>query len=517
MFILDTAGPGTVAHSEFHPLLASNHLTVQGSATIGGNDTHGEQLTFSGINDRISFSTGFYGFESEGFRPNNDIDTRVGNVLVQYRPSATLSLIGELRSTEVEKGDLKLLFHDDNFNPNLRDHESFDTLRLGMHRQFGENGDLLAMLQLQDSATAFTIGPSVSTRLDADDEVVDLQHLYRLDRWQLTTGISLFGRDMHEANAIRFELPDPPFLIEQFIENDVSTEHMSAYVYSDHQVTNAVTLTLGASVDELEDRGETQSAFNPKLGMSWTPNSRTTVRAAAFGVLHSPEATKVNILPRLEPTAVAGFNQFYYGSTGDEVARYGVGIDRRLSPDLSYGVELSRRDVDTSIFVLDSSLNISAFPIDASEDSLRVYAYWTFDDSLAFSAELQGDVFDNSGYVLQDGYARLETYRLPLEFRYFRSGGFGAGLRLTYVDQSGDFGESTPVPGAGIVSTLFFDQDRFWVADANLTYRLRGRRGILNLTMHNLLDEEFNFQDLDPDNPRIMPDRLVSFGFTLAL
>ena len=77
-------------------------------------------------------------------------------------------------------------------------------------------------------------------------------------------------------------------------------------------------------------------------------------------------------------------------------------------------------------------------------------------------------------------------------------------------------GESTPVPG-GIATTLFADDDRFWVVDANLTYRLRGRRGMLNLTMHNLLDEEFNFQDLDPENPRIMPERLVSFGFTLAL
>jgi hypothetical protein len=35
--------------------------------------------------------------------------------------------------------------------------------------------------------------------------------------------------------------------------------------------------------------------------------------------------------------------------------------------------------------------------------------------------------------------------------------------------------------------------------------------------MHNLTDEEFNFQDLDPENTRIMPERLVSFGFTLAL
>ena len=403
MFILDTAGPGPLAHSEFNSLLASNHLTVQGAATTGGNDTRGEQLTFSGINDRFSFSTGYYGFESAGFRANNDIDSEVGNALVQYRPNATLSLIGELRSAEVEKGDTKLLFHDDNFNPELRDRQSFDTLRLGMHRLFGENGDLLAMVQLQDSATALTVGPSASTRLDADDEAVDLQHLYRRDRWQLTTGIALFGRDLHELNAVSFVVPEPPFLIEQVIEDDVRTEFMSAYAYSDFRLTNTVTLTLGASVDELEDRAVVQSEFNPKLGLTWTPNAQTTVRAAAFSVLQNLTASKENILPRLEPIAVAGFNQFFFGSTGDEVWRYGVGVDRQLSSGLYYGVELSRRDVDTSILVLDSTLNIYPFPIDAAEDSARAYAYWTFNDSMAFGAELHADVFDNGGYVLQDG------------------------------------------------------------------------------------------------------------------
>jgi hypothetical protein len=35
--------------------------------------------------------------------------------------------------------------------------------------------------------------------------------------------------------------------------------------------------------------------------------------------------------------------------------------------------------------------------------------------------------------------------------------------------------------------------------------------------VHNLFDEDYQFQDLDPENPRIMPDRLVSLGFTLSL
>jgi hypothetical protein len=31
-----------------------------------------------------------------------------------------------------------------------------------------------------------------------------------------------------------------------------------------------------------------------------------------------------------------------------------------------------------------------------------------------------------------------------------------------------------------------------------------------------LLDESFQFQDIDPTNPSLFPERLVSFRFTLA-
>jgi hypothetical protein len=281
-------------------------------------------------------------------------------------------------------------------------------------------------------------------------------------------------------------------------------------------VSNKLTITLGASVDNLLDRRDSQREFNPKFGLTWEPNALTTVRVGAFSILQGPVGTRDDILPRLEPTTVAGFNQFYYGSLGDDVIRYCAGIDRQLSSDLSYGVELSRRDIETAILVFDGGGNPFGFAFDTSEESARVYAYWTPASTLALSAELQSDIFDNSGYVLADGYARLETIRIPVQLRYFRPNGLGAGIRVTYVDQSGDFGESTPVPG-GIETTLVSDEDHFWVVDAKVTYRLRGRRGMLNLTLHNLLDEDFNFQDLDPENSRIMPDRLVSIGFTLAL
>jgi outer membrane receptor protein involved in Fe transport len=59
-------------------------------------------------------------------------------------------------------------------------------------------------------------------------------------------------------------------------------------------------------------------------------------------------------------------------------------------------------------------------------------------------------------------------------------------------------------------------EDRFVTVDAFVSYRLPKRRGSLSLNADNLLDERFSFQDIDPTNPSVFPERLVSFRFTLA-
>ena len=465
---------------------------------------------------RFAWSGGQDGFESAGFRENNDVESDVSNFFMQIRPNAMTSWIGEFRSTELEKGDLRLLFDDDRYNALLRQREAVDSVRLGMHRRLGENGDFIATVHRRDGEYSFDFGPTGGVSGSFDGETLDVQHLYRGERWQLTSGANAFGEDVSEASMEPIAVPFPPFVIDQVTMIENQAEFRSAYLYSDFRLSPVITLAFGGSYDDLESRGSSQQEFNPKLGLVFRPNARTTMRAAAFSTLQGPLISKENLQPRLEPTAVAGFNQFFFGSEGDEATRYAFGVDQRLSFDLSYGLELSRRDIETGFLLFDLVQNPVDIRIDTTEDSGRAYVYWTPDSSLALSAELQGDIFDNDGRALADGYAKLTTWRLPIQAKYFHPNGLGAGIRATFVDQSGDFGVAAFGPG-GLTTTLVPDEDQFWVIDANLTYRLRGRRGMLNLTMHNLLDEEFNFQDLDPDNPRVMPDRLVSFGFTLAL
>jgi outer membrane receptor for monomeric catechols len=118
------------------------------------------------------------------------------------------------------------------------------------------------------------------------------------------------------------------------------------------------------------------------------------------------------------------------------------------------------------------------------------------------------------------GYTQMTTARLPLEIRYFARSGWTFGARASHVDQQIER-QTTQLPspddptGEPLVSVLT-GEDRFWVLDAFVGYRLANRRGLLSLNADNLLDEQFQFQDVDPTNPSLFPERLVSFRFTLA-
>jgi hypothetical protein len=183
---------------------------------------------------------------------------------------------------------------------------------------------------------------------------------------------------------------------------------------------------------------------------------------------------------------------------------------------LYFGTEWSKRSIDRSIIVVAAPSGFSGNDVDIEESLLRSYVYWTLSDSWAFSATLSSEVVDNGGLVLADGFSRIRTHRVPVGFRYFHPSGFRAGIEATRVNQSGVFGEITPVPG-GFETIVHADSERFWVADAFASYKLPGRHGIIGISVHNLTNQSFRFQDTDPENPSIIPERFVSLRFTLAL
>jgi len=120
------------------------------------------------------------------------------------------------------------------------------------------------------------------------------------------------------------------------------TRHGNAYLYCMLTYPKALTWSVGLSADFADVPLRRRDQLNPKFGLTWTPSSSTTFRAAAFRVLERSLVSEQT----LEPTQVAGFNQFYEDGATTDSWRYGIGWDQRISEQVHGGLEWSRRDID---------------------------------------------------------------------------------------------------------------------------------------------------------------------------
>jgi outer membrane receptor protein involved in Fe transport len=288
--------------------------------------------------------------------------------------------------------------------------------------------------------------------------------------------------------------------------------YSSAYAYASVSLTDKATAIFGAAADRVETAFVQSSQISPKLGLMLEPTAKTTIRATAFRTLEGPLVSRYSIQPRLEPTHVMGFNQYFFGIEGEEATRAGLAIDHELSTNLFSGVELSQRSVDLrGIAPLPDGSTI-VVPVDREERLLRSYVYWTPTSRMSVAAEYQHERVDGDGDRLVDGFERLETRRIPVSLNLFNARNLHTGIRATYVAQEGNFSpfETFPAP------VIEPGSDAFWVVDLSLSYRLPKRRGAVSLSLDNAFDEEFRFQDTDPENQSIMPERMLAFRFTMS-
>jgi opacity protein-like surface antigen len=216
----------------------------------------------------------------------------------------------------------------------------------------------------------------------------------------------------------------------------------------------------------------------------------------------------------LEPTQVAGFNQFFDDLNATKSWRYGVGLDWRPTANLYAGAEFTWRNLDEPTFD-DGNVKFD----DRDEQLHRGYLYWTPLPEVAVSAQVVYDRYDAEGGLateFDDVPEKLDTLSVPLSVRYFHPTGFFAGAGVAYVDQDVRRSESTSFAnGSG--------SDDFVVVDALVGYRFPKRFGIASLEVNNLLDTGFNYQDDsfrnfrdEPSVSRYTPERTIMGRITVS-
>lgn len=521
LFLISALGPAALGFNEFNPLFTRDGLTVQGSALGGSHDTYAGEGIVSGIFGPASFSLGGFHYQTDGWRANADQKDTIANAFVQFSPMSRLSLQAEFRYRKTEQGDLQLNFFADDFRPRFTQEVETTSYRLGLRYAFAPHSTVLGSLIYQHRDLS---------QLDRPDEILvfrdnrfpnqdafsgEMQYLFRSPRVRVVSGVGHFSADA--KRDLREDFDFTAFgagLVTTRTVTEEDVHHTNAYAYGYFDLLRTLTLTLGLSGDVFDTQStsaDSRSQINPKLGVTWNPFPGTTLRAAAFRVL---KRTLVND-QTLEPTQVAGFNQFFDDANATDSWRYGVAVDQKFSDSLFAGAEWAARRLDApfrSIVFDDQSGTLVEDQVrrgDAREDVARAYLFWAPHPWVALGAEYQRERFDNDtavAFLFKD----VTTHKVPLGVRVFHPSGFALLLKGTYVNQHGEFRRQP-------AGTFQSGSDDFFLLDAGVTYRFPKRYGIASFGVTNLTDQRFRYQETDFRNASIIPSRTFLGRLTVEL
>ncbi len=336
----------------------------------------------------------------------------------------------------------------------------------------------------------------------------ELQYLFRSGPLNIVTGAGYFDIDRNQEFPESYFWPgvDPPLeLYSGSPESDEDISHPNLYLYAYLNIWDNVTFTLGASGDfynsdlkDSDDQDQKENQFNPKFGVTWKPLTGTTLRGAVFRTFKRTLLTDQT----LEPTQVAGFNQFYDDFNATDTWVYGGAIDQRFLKNLYGGAELVYRDQKVPnytqpVFPGPFVRNIA----DWDEYLGRAYLYWTPYKMISLTAEYLYEKMERAE-EFTFGIKNLKTHRVPLGINFFHPWGFNVGLKGTYYNQEGEFERQDAAPGE-----FSSGEDSFWIVDAALNYRLPKRYGFLTVGVANLFDKSFEYFDSDLKNPQLQPGR----------
>ncbi|MDO8845824.1 FecR domain-containing protein [Methylicorpusculum sp.] len=510
--ILNSLGPGSLSMNEYDPMYTSNgaHLLLNGA--YGSSNTITDNAIISGVYNNLSGSLGQFHYETDGFRQNDGYQQDIYNAFLQYTLSPDLSVQLELKSDDVRAGDVPLRangFHQENLKKTIE----HDIIRAGGHYRINPVQDLIASgfyttlkdvetntkpvdLALEDSAS----------HIKEHGYQTELQYIFHPADFDITTGFGYMNLKTDQninteqyldflgtrLSLCGFQDPGEPDTLCTNSRSHRHTDYINGYVYSKQYLLPNLTTLLGFSYDSYDDSLVKRNQFNPKFGVTWNPFDNLTVRSAVFRSLTRPLASNQTI----EPTQVAGFNQFFDSNNGTTAWQGGFGLDYTLLSSFFLGGEVTWRDGNQTVInnnqVEDQSRN---------EASHLAYFYWTPVEWMALRSEYRFEKLSRD-YIVGQGDPTnprsIETQQVPLSLNLFHDSGFFTRLSWTHVYQR----IAEVAEPAGTIK----NNENFWTFDAVVGYRLPKKIGLISFEVRNVLDNDFNFQStFDASGPQLSP------------
>ncbi len=502
LLAIEGAGPSALGFREYNAMFVREKPWLSISGLGGSNHTGADEISLSGIYDRVAYALSQYHYETQGYRDNNDARYDVLSAYTKVKATENLALFLQANQREEDRGNIADQLATSASNDIYRYWQRKKSLLLGAHFTPLSNLSFLTAMSYQsantlDDAEIFDEAFAADQRIDLREKTSNVQLQTQLSGDRSTL---IAGTDWAEVDSETYLFTSiTPLLLDTLYFDPERTldkpRFRSAYAYVNSKPLAALDIQLGSSYAELEanDYADVIRQWAPKVGVKWQLFDNAALRLAYFESLKKPLTSEASI----EPSQLAGFNQIFDDQAGSKSRQKGIGFDIRASTHQWLGVELLSRKID---------IPFVGATLVAREDKDIVNVYWGWARepwavSVNYERE-QGEVLSGGDTLINVPYD-LCTQRVPIEFRWLAAADLTLSATTTYIDQNGKIlaNESTDAQRAG---------DNFLVTDIAVNYRFQ--RVELSVMMKNLFNKSFEYQNSDffdstPNFSLLIPER----------
>ncbi|WP_051300120.1 tetratricopeptide repeat protein [Methylobacter luteus] len=460
------------------------------SGVVGNMDTYSDEVTLSGLLDKFSYSLGQYHYQTDGFtrapephlseeeRHNTDQRHDIYDAFFQAAINDRLNAQFEYVYRETEQGDFRQDLITKGNSYLERDRLRENIYRAGLNLRLFTDDHLLASYVHEDSFThedSFGASPELSGQRVKDisnsSDFIEGQYLRHGQFYNVITGVSFYS--IKEKKQTQSSEEDGA--------NNGRNGH-NEYAYLNLKLPHRITGTLGLSNDFSHAKNQKDKLrIYPKAGLMWDISDKAKLRLAYFRGKKRPLAAVQSI----EPTQIAGFNQFFDDFADYSFSFYGGALDFVIQPTVFAGVELFQRD----------AFNASVGTLASKKDSAVIYLNWAPLDRFSISTRYRY-LYNKYPDKLAPFDRKFFTHSVPLEFRYFDPSGFFSKLTGTYVNQETGTCASQDQACLDDLEGDNKESSSFFLLDAAIGYRLPKRLGIVSLEGKNLLNKKYRFEDM---------------------
>ena len=506
--ILRDTGPSRPGASEFGFLFNRNQIRFQGEGITGNKATNGEELVIGGLAETSAFAMSQLHYETHGFGENDAATKNIQDLFIHGQVSSDTSAQLDVKHTDLRLGQTFFAFDPTFLNPTTISEDS-DSFRVSGRHLVDSTADWIWSTIYEDRTRTVQGTPDIGLLEEslAATTTAELQYLKKFSNVQIVSGIGYIEQKEH-------------FPLEGI---DIHTSSANLYVYGQWRPAGpAFSIHFGLAEENFRQDNSFFSnnierhEISPKLGLVWSPHPGTTLRAAAFSSVRRPFIASQTI----EPTQVAGFNQFFtgfeafYGDIDGTISRSaGVALDQAFSKSAFAGIETTYRELRVPSIVLVSDFTWR-------ETTARAYLYKIFgansDSSIVSSWHAAASLECAYEHITRpqvltgaEGIMELNTIKIPISVRFLAPQWPSLRLATTYVRQTGLFSVDEGFP-------TFSTKDQAWITDLSIDYHLLRRQGAFSVGVKNLFDSKINLVESDPLNRQIVLGRFFFAKAQLA-